>query len=211
MGGEWCLEAKSYARLFTREDQRKWKKARNVLQEIATYRQFRVATKPEEEDHGYETKTACEKCSKRSGIFKVWHPVRYGGIEVPLCLHGVGRVCTCNDSCRKWGRKFQVFGCVKWKTSSFCEDLEAVMAFLFPGMFEVEWDTFNADRDDAVVTYTLCDEDGAGLDTRLPVEFATRIRAIKNHVPTLSNLCVDQIERAYGRDAATAAIIDLGM
>jgi hypothetical protein len=58
----------------------------------------------------------------------------------------------------------------------------------------------------------LCDEDGARLDKRLPVEFATRIRAIKHHgVPTLSDLCVDQIELSYGRDAAKAAIIDIGI
>jgi hypothetical protein len=132
---------------------------------------------------------------------------------VPLSLDGVPRMCACNASYQESGHKCQVFGCLRWATSSFCSDLEVVLAFLFSGVFEVEWDAWYEDSDGSVVTYTLCDEDGKGLKKRLPVEFGTRIRAIKhpNHVPTLSILCEDEIERTQGRDAAKAAIKELGM
>jgi hypothetical protein len=105
--------------------------------------------------------------------------------------------------------KFQVFGCQRWATSSFCGDLEVVLAFLFPDRFEVEVDQSWKDCDDA--TYLLRDKDGARLDKRLAAEFAfaSRIREIKHHVvSTLSDLCADQLELSYGRDAAEAAIID---
>jgi hypothetical protein len=213
MEGEWCLEAKSYGRKFTMKDQRIWIKACKVLQEIAKYRALRVAGKLKEEDRGNRIATGCEKCSKRRGTFQVWDPAQYGGIEVPLYLKGVRGVCPCDASYHKSRRKFQVIGSRKCADpkSSFCDDLEAVVAFLLPGSFEIELDMFNADCDETSITYTLCDEDGSKLDRRLPVEFATHIRAIKHHVSTLSNLCADQLELSYGRDAAKAAIIDLGI
>jgi hypothetical protein len=105
---------------------------------------------------------------------------------MPLYLNGVRGVCPCDTSSHKSVRKFQVSGCIRWATSTFCDDLEAVLAFLFPERFQVELDQSWKDIDETTKTYLLCDEDGARLDKRLPVEFATRTRAIKHHASTLS-------------------------
>jgi hypothetical protein len=150
MGGEWALSVRrDVAGSFTTEDQRKWELACEVLKDIARSKDLRVASKLEEEDHAYHKSTVFPECSssKCTRNFKIWHPVRYGGIDVPVSLNGANHVCTYKKS-NKWRSSppiFAIHGCIKWATSGFCGAVEAVLAFLFPGMFEVEWDAYDMD------------------------------------------------------------------
>lgn len=104
----------------------------------------------------------------------VWDPVRRGDICVPLILNSGRNVCGGNRL-RYGFPVFSISGCIRWKTSAFCSDVEAVIAFLFPYKFEVEWHDYGSDIEEQAY---LSDRDGSELDACLPAEHAFRIRAI---------------------------------
>ena len=189
MGGEYELFARS-SRPFSAAEQSKWEAACVVLQDIARFRGFCVATQPDEETHSVSKSTGiCSKCQgeKCSQIFLVWNSEGYGGIEVPMELNQT-RCYPHYDN----DKRFSINGCVKWRTSSFCTDVENTLGYLFPDKFQVTWDEYYRDCGDTERTYGVQCND-ADLDKCFPEKFAQKIREINKQQPSLQHLCQEKL------------------
>jgi len=143
MDYHWEVEVKpEHARRFSRLERMIWRgPACEVLKDIARSKGLCVATSPQEEDHGHAIRTFCEKCKNRecSPIMFIWKPGHYeSGVEVPRELNGARHVCSHRFPFPP--PVFSIEGHTRTPTFSFCQVIEAVLAFLFPGRFMVEYD-----------------------------------------------------------------------
>jgi len=197
---------------FSQYEEIKWDRACAVLKEIAWSKGLRAATSPSEEDHGYGIRTVCRRCQneKCSRVLLVWEPGQYEGIHGPIDKRGVEVPLELNgaqDVCSNWFLNpsppvFSVRGYVdpNSATYSFCQAVEAVVAILFHGKFEIGWEP----EEEEFVQYKLYDDEknNALLVNKTSEEFAKRICATKHVFPSLSELSFREGARGKDRDRA---------